>query len=121
MGGNEQGGWSMTIAFDIDGTWDRDPSMWLDCADKMTDAGHTIIFVTGRTQPPDKLQRLGITRDFFYKAAGRKDFPVIVSGPLFKEEAALKAGYKVSVWIDDAPGMIQRTAILEAPKDDSKL
>lgn len=38
----------MTIAFDIDGTWDRDWQMWLAlywCALKN---GHTCIFVTGR-------------------------------------------------------------------------
>lgn len=38
----------MTIAFDIDGTWDRDDEKW------------TVVIVTGREQPADKLGRLGL-------------------------------------------------------------
>jgi len=92
----------MTIAFDIDGTWDRDCQMWLAlywCARKN---GHTCIFVTGREQPADKLARLHIP----------ESAPIIVSGPLLKGAAAARAGYHVDVWIDDMPGMIQDTKIL---------
>jgi hypothetical protein len=93
----------MTIAFDIDGTWDRDPTFWTWVYNLMPKFDHTAIFVTGREQPPEKLRRLRIPENAI----------VIVSGPLLKEEAAARAGYKVDVWIDDMPGMIQRTAILD--------
>ena len=93
----------MTIAFDIDGTWDRDPYCFETFYRLLIGWGkHTCIFVTGREQPADKLYRLRIP----------KDAVIIVSGPLLKEQAALKAGYKVDVWVDDMPGMIQDCKIL---------
>lgn len=100
----------MTIAFDIDGTWSLDPQLFDDVANMFRDEKWTVIIVTGREHPPEKLDRLGI-----------HGWPIVVSGPLLKEEAALKAGYKVDVWVDDMPGMIQRTAILGEPKNDAAL
>lgn len=100
----------MTIAFDIDGTWSLEPRLFRSVADSFTAAGWSVIIATGRQQPPDKLIALHLSC-----------FPIIVSGPLLKEEAARRAGYKVDVWVDDMPGMIQRTAIIGEPADDSKL
>lgn len=96
----------MTIAFDIDGTWDRDPQLFIDVASMFRDEKWTVVIVTGREQPADKIGRLGLL-----------DFPIVVSGPLLKEHAALKAGYKVDVWVDDMPGVIQDCKILQ-PSDD---
>lgn len=92
---------SLTVAFDIDGTWTLDPQLFNDIADMFIDERWTVIIVTGRDHSPEKLTRLGLSR-----------WPIVVSGPLLKEEAARQAGYKVNVWIDDMPGMIQRCQIL---------
>lgn len=91
---------SLTIAFDIDGTWSLDPVLFVKVASLFVLSGWRVIVVTGSNQPKNKLDRLMI------------EFPVIVSGPLMKEEAASRAGYTVNVWVDDMPGMIQNCRIL---------
>ena len=63
-----------------------------------------MIIVTGSKQPYDKLLWLGIAH-----------LPIVVSNGELKEVAALRAGYKVDVWVDNEPGTIQETKIL---KDD---
>lgn len=92
---------SLTIAFDIDGTWTLSPRLFFEVAHTFKAAGWQVIIVTGREQPHEKIKTLGIL-----------GLPVIVSGPLLKEEAAKKAGYAVHVWVDDMPGMIQNCRIL---------
>ena len=102
----------MTLCIDIDGTWDQDADFFQLVANLAQFRNHTVLIVTGRDQPAEKLARLGI--------ADR--WPVIVSRSLLKEEAVRKAGYEDHlVWIDDMPGMIQRTKILGEPEDDGKL
>ena len=93
---------SLIVAFDIDGTWSLDPPTWRKIYDLMHDGRWMPIIVTGSHQPEDKLRRLLVPVDAI----------IIVSGPLLKEEAARRAGYKVAVWIDDMPGMIQHCRIL---------
>lgn len=101
----------MILAFDIDGTWTEDPSRFRRTYD-LFDEQYQCLIVTGREQPPEKLRRLLVPVDAI----------VIVSGPLLKEEAVRRAGYTGHiVWIDDMPGTIQRTAIIEVPHDDSAL
>lgn len=100
----------MTIAFDIDGTWDCDPCLFYDVAIKFRISGWDVVVVTGREQPQVKLQGLGII-----------DFPVVVSGPKFKEQAAIDAGYNVDIWIDNEPGTIQPTKILDTTSNDDEL
>lgn len=92
----------MTIAFDIDGTWSLDPRSFVHVAATFGRAGWTVIIVTGSHQPKEKLDRLFIPA-----------YPIIVSGSLMKEEAARRAGYKVDVWVDDMPGMIQNCKVLQ--------
>lgn len=92
----------MTKAYDIDGTWTLAPDLYRQEWDRRIACGWTCIIVTGREQPKDKLERLRIPSDAV----------IIVSGPDTKEFAALKAGYRVDVWEDDMPGMIQNTRIL---------
>jgi len=95
------------IAFDIDGTWTLHPTAWLSVYLIMQSAGMRPIIVTGRPHPQDKLRRLLIP----------EDATIIVSGDLFKEEAARRAGYTVAVWIDDMPGVIQNCRILTGTID----
>jgi len=92
----------MTFSLDIDGCWSEDPRCFLSMTHLLRSYGHEVIIVTGREQPMDKLQRLNIPLDI----------RIIVSGPKTKEQAALDAGYRVQVWVDDMPGMIQNTKIL---------
>ena len=96
----------LTIAIDIDGTWSLDPRLFRRIAVQFKEAGWNVIIVTGSQQPAEKLARLWLD-----------PFIIIVSGPLLKEEAARKAGYKVDVWIDDMPGMIQNCRILRGDLD----
>lgn len=91
-----------TVAFDIDGTWTLAPALFHHIACLFAKAGWQVIIVTGREQPEKKVDGY-----LFWSS-----WPVIVSGPLLKEEAALRAGHKVNVWIDDMPGMIQNCRIL---------
>ena len=98
---------SLIVAFDIDGTWSLDPPAWRKIYDLLYDGRWQPIIVTGSQQPEDKLRRLLIPVDAI----------IIVSGPLLKEEAARRAGYKVAVWIDDMPGMIQNCRILGGDLD----
>lgn len=95
---------TMTIAFDIDGTISLDPDTFYRVIREFRMAGWTTIIVTGAEQPPEKLKRLKIDSD---------DLPIIVSAGMFKEQSARKAGYKVDVWVDDMPGVIQETLILK--------
>lgn len=97
-----------TIAFDIDGVFTLNPSAWTAVFTFMRRQGFQCIIVTGADQPQEKLSRLLIPRDAV----------IINSGRDFKEHAALKAGYKVDVWIDDMPGVIQDCRILNTPKDE---
>lgn len=98
----------MIISFDIDNTWSLDPTAWLMTFRHFRLCGHTCIIVTGANQPQDKLDRLLIP----------KDAVIIVSGREFKERAALAAGYKVDVWIDDMPGMIQECKLINVGNDE---
>lgn len=98
---------SLVVAFDIDGTWSLDPPAWRKIYDVLYDGRWQPIIVTGSKQPDDKMRRLLVPVDAI----------VIVSGPLLKEEAARRAGYKVAVWIDDMPGMIQSCRILGGDLD----
>lgn len=100
----------MTIAIDIDGTWSLAPFMWLRFYINAKGEGHTCIFVTGKEQPQEKLERLNIPSNAI----------IIVSNSQFKEQEALKAGYRVDIWIDNEPGTIQPCKILQ-PSPDSTL
>jgi len=92
---------SLTVAFDIDGTWTLAPKLFFEIAGMFMAAGWQVIVVTGREQPREKLKSLGLL-----------GLPLVVSGRLLKEEAVRNAGHMVSVWIDDMPGMIQDCRIL---------
>lgn len=98
---------SLTVAFDIDGTWTLDPKLFHALACMFSNAGWQVIIVTGREQPERKIG------GFLFWAS----WPVIVSHGELKERAAMRAGYSVNVWIDDMPGMIQECRILGGDLD----
>jgi|JI8StandDraft_1071087.scaffolds.fasta_scaffold39741_3 hypothetical protein len=111
----------MTIAFDIDGCWSLDPQLFSDIASMFADDGHTVIIVTGRDQPREKLERLGLFIGTHFEGNHITLYPIIVSGSRFKEHAALDAGYNVDIWIDNEPGTIQPTKILDTTSNDDEL
>ena len=92
----------ITVAFDIDGVWDTH-KCWLYVYTLLINSGFRVIFVTGRKQPQEKLERLRIPSDAV----------IIISEGILKKEAALRAGYDVDIWIDDNPGTIEKSKILD--------
>lgn len=99
----------MTIAIDIDGTFDRDPLFWQTIMHHARLSGHDVIVVTGAKQPADKLTRLGIPANV----------PVLVSAGEFKRGTAQRHGYSVDIWIDNEPGTIEPAKILASANNDS--
>ena len=100
----------MTIAIDLDNTWTADPFLWNDFYRTATGiAGHTVIMVTARRDP--------IANDERLRHMLPLEMPIIYTSGDFKEKHARAAGYKVDIWIDDTPGMIQECAILKDAPD----
>ncbi|MEN3940692.1 HAD family hydrolase [Prosthecobacter sp. SYSU 5D2] len=97
----------MTIAIDFDGTWTADPGLWRLFAAACTHSGHRLIMVTGRSGRSEDMERYQLPHTM----------PIIYTGGAMKEKAALKAGYKVDIWIDDMPAMIQECAVIGQSKD----
>lgn len=86
----------MLIAIDYDNTWTRAPGFWAIFAGNCRTQGHQLICVTGRSpSQPVPLQ-----------------MPVVYAHNEFKRTAAERAGYKVDIWIDDMPGVIEDARIL---------
>lgn len=95
----------MLIALDYDRTWTADPTLWRLLFEVGRQRGHTFVLVTGRKAWSDDMARGDLPSP--------KDLPIVYSGDQFKERAALQAGFKVDVWIDDMPGMIQAPLLLD--------
>lgn len=102
----------MTIAIDLDNTWTASPALWSRFYYEAEVLGHTVIMVTAR--------RDAVTDDERRRFLLPSDMPIIYTSGDFKEKHAVKAGYKVDIWIDDTPGMIQDIQILNT-KPDSEL
>jgi hypothetical protein len=99
----------MTIAIDLDNTWTADPALWSRFYREALAAGHCIIMVTARRDPISEEERRRYSLPPFMK--------IIYTAGDFKEKHARAAGYKVDIWIDDTPGMIQECAILKDAPD----
>lgn len=85
----------MLIALDYDFTFTMDPPFWRAFLDLCEAAGHKVICVTGREEKPDFTREPELCIPFVL-AAGEPKF-----------RAAMRAGYAVDIWIDDAPGSIE--------------
>lgn len=92
----------MIIAIDYDHTYTADPNLWEIFFRIAKLSGHQVICVTGRNCWSLDMQLNPLPHNM----------PIVYSGKELKEKAALKAGYKVDIWIDDMPGTIQETKIL---------
>lgn len=98
----------MIIAIDYDGTWTTDPEGWRQFYQLMTRRGHRVVMVTGRS---------GWTADM-----GRGELPrdmeiIYTKGQLKEHYVRTHRAYKVDIWIDDMPGMIQECRILREQED----
>ena len=82
----------MIIAIDWDKTFTVDPGLFSLFINGALDRGHKCIIVTGRQKSDPVVPPFEI--------------PIIYAGNEWKNDAALAAGYKVDIWIDDMPGMI---------------
>lgn len=103
-----------TIAIDFDHTWTADPSLWNLFHKFATERGHRIIMVTARQF--GTISEAEAKRNSLPKA-----MPIIYTGGKLKEEHAMRLGYKVDIWIDDMPGMIQKCLVLDSPDNDKDL
>lgn len=93
----------MTFGIDIDGTWDKDPSLFIQFFNLMRHRGHTAVIVTGAQHPREKIIRLRIPEDIL----------IVCTHGRLKEDACRELGINVDVWIDNEPGTIQRCKILD--------
>lgn len=93
----------LTIALDYDKTYTADPDLWRRFVADAQRAGHLVVCVTGRRAMPDYSREPRLP----------DGVPVVLAGQAWKRDAAARAGYSVSIWIDDMPGMIEPARILD--------
>lgn len=93
----------MLIAIDYDDTYTADPALWAWFIKTATARGHSFVCVTGRKVMPE----------FGREPPLPAGVPVVLAGDTYKRTAALKAGYRVNIWIDDMPEMICEGRILQ--------
>ena len=98
----------MTIAIDIDGTWTKDPSLWIYFYDKAVSSGHEVIIVTARNPTDVKdLERFRIP----------ESAPKIFTAGEPKKKFCLNLGVEVNIWIDDTPSSIEGGLIINENKN----
>lgn len=89
---------------DFDGTFSRDPHGFRLFVAVMRERGHSFVLVTGRS---DEGQ---------FGAEVRREvrdlMPIVFAANGWKRDAALAAGFKVDVWIDDNPESVARQTLL---------
>lgn len=89
----------MLIAIDFDGTFASDPPAFIAAVSELLFKGHDLVTVTSRRKTLENEQHMresGIT------------WPILFAYDKPKKLAAIEAGFKVDVWIDDQPHMIGR-------------
>lgn len=99
----------MTISVDLDNTWTADPDLWRSFRAAAMSRGHEVIMITARTTP--------LTSDEIVRYALPSDMKILYSAGAFKEKAAVKAGVKVDIWVDDIPGTVQHIVLLPSCPD----
>lgn len=92
----------LLIGLDYDDTYTADPMLWSQFVGDARRRGHTVICVTARREKPD----------FTREPPLPPDMPIVCAGPVWKKHAAAKAGFNVDIWIDDIPGLIEPSRIL---------
>lgn len=90
-----------TYGIDYDETWTTDPGLWASFVRTAVGRGHTVVLVTNR-----------ISAGRWGREVRQALRLVPISGIVFagaapKRTAALQAGHRVDVWIDDAPRTVE--------------
>lgn len=100
----------MNIAIDYDGTWSADPFLFNAFVGLARHRGHECYIVTGRkeSEAPSALAGEIIS-----------GIQVICCNGRMKEDVCREQGIKIDIWIDDMPGMIQKSFYLNI--DDKEL
>lgn len=99
---------NLLIAIDFDDTYTADPEGWRAVIDMMRARGHEFICVTARNdhgKMADEVLEEFKSKDGIYMS-------VVFAGFDLKRAAAEKLGYKVDIWIDDCPSMIDKQVFL---------
>lgn len=97
----------MIFGLDYDGTFTADPTLWRQFISDAELRGHRVVCVTGRKAMPDYSREPRLP----------ESVPVVLAGSEWKRHAAAKAGYAVSVWIDDMPEMVAPTRTIDLTLD----
>jgi len=94
----------MTLGLDFDGTWTLDLFFWNDFVELAERKyGHKVVMVTGREKWTEDMARYRLP----------PSLPIVYAGlKTPKREAALAAGFRVDVWVDDMPWMVDGTSLL---------
>ena len=96
-----------TIAIDYDLTYTADSSMFRDIINIMMSRGHLVIIATGRKGHTEDMDRDPIP----------EGIPIIYCGNEYKTTVCDRAGYKVDIWIDDIPSMIEPSLLIANNED----
>lgn len=92
----------MIIAIDFDKTWTADPELWRMFVTSARKRGHNCIIATGRKACSEDMKKYNL----------HYNIEVIYCGGEYKEKVCRREGWKVDVWIDDMPSMIQESLII---------
>ena len=85
-----------TFGIDFDGTYAAEVDTFRAVVDLLQQAGHQCIIVTNRPQAESaQVARV---------VAGQ--MPIICTGGRPKRQAAIDAGYRVAIWVDDMPVLV---------------
>jgi hypothetical protein len=103
----------MDIAIDFDGTYAADPDTFANVVGVFRAAGHRVVIVTNRTsggQWGDSVRRV-----VNGGSATSRLLPIVFAGDTgeTKYHAARRHGYNIQIWIDDNPGTIGGSHVLE--------
>ena len=89
----------MIVSLDFDDTFTADPRTWTKVVDVLTQAGHEVICISGRTNTNEN--KIDLRRDL-PKQISR----IYLCGDLSKKHYSEINSLAVDIWIDDSPSRI---------------
>ena len=94
----------MIVSIDFDDTFTVDPVAWTAIIKLLQNASHTVVCVTGRKDTPASANQI--------KTALPDGVAVVFAGSDPKNDAAMRQGFHVDVWIDDRPSRVMGKAVV---------
>ena len=88
----------LTIAVDFDMTFTADPALFGSMIRLMRERGHTVLLVTCRKKTFENEREISLA----LKAQGIQ-IPILMTSHNLKSQYCTEQGYRVHIWIDDAP------------------